>query len=87
MRDDTTTAARSSANKTLAAVSPLPPPEEVFVDWLMSVPHGTDIEEAARRQIALIDRRMPLHPDVQCLRAMLVAVAGTTHWRKPVRNL
>lgn len=87
MRDDTTTEARLSANKTLATISPLPPPEEVFVDWLMSVPHGADIEDAARKQILLIDRRMPLHPDVQCLRAMLVAVAGTTHWRKPVRNL
>jgi hypothetical protein len=61
---------------TLAAVSPLPPPDEVFIDWLMAVPHNADIEQAARREVALIDRRTPLHPDVQCLRALLVAIAG-----------
>lgn len=59
-----------------SSVSPLPPPEEVFVDWLMSVPHDADLEAAARGQIALIDRRAPLHPDVLCLRALLAAVAG-----------
>ena len=61
----------------MASISPLPPPEEVFIDWLMSVPHGADIEWAARRQIETIDRRMLLHPDVQCLRALLQAVAGS----------
>jgi hypothetical protein len=61
--------------------------EEVFIDWLMSLPHGANIETAARRQIALIDRRTPLHPDVQCLRTLLVAVAGPTHWQKAVANL
>jgi hypothetical protein len=72
---------------TMRSISPLPPPEEVFIDWLMSLPHGAGIETAARRQIALIDRRSSLHPDVQCLRTLLVVVAGATHWQKPVANL
>lgn len=55
--------------------------------WLMSVPHGADLEEAARQQIALIDRRAPLHPDVRSLRTLLVAVAGTAAWQRPVSNL
>jgi hypothetical protein len=72
---------------TMASISPLPPPEEVFVDWLMSLPHGANIEVAAQRQIALIDRRTPLLPDLQCLRTLLVSVAGAAHWRTPVSNL
>ncbi|QPC93137.1 hypothetical protein [Mesorhizobium sp. INR15] len=79
--------ARKIDTATMRAVSPLPPPEEVFIDWLMSLPHGASIERAARRQIALIDQRVSLHPDVQCLRTLLVAVAGATHWQRPVSNL
>lgn len=71
----------------MAAISPLPPPDEVFVDWLMSVPPGADLEAAARHQIALIDRRGQLHPDVQVLRTLLAAVAGRGGWSKPVSNL
>jgi len=73
---------------TMAKVSPLPPPEEIFADWLISVPHDACIEEAARRQIEAIDRRnLLLHPDVQRLRLLLLAVAGTAHWPRPVSNL
>jgi len=57
-------------------VSPLPPPDEVFADWLLSVPHGADIATAARRQVELIDDRGLTHPDVACLRMLLVAIAG-----------
>ena len=32
----------------MAAISPLPSPQEVFIDWLMSVPHGDCLEAAAR---------------------------------------
>lgn len=71
---------------TIAAISPLPPPEEVFVDWLLSVPHGTSIEATARRQLAVIDRRAHLHPDVQVLRTLLAAVAGRSHWIRPMFN-
>jgi hypothetical protein len=80
--DDIIAARRPLDAEAMRAVSPLPPPEEVFADWLMSVPHGADIAAAARRQIALIDRRMPFHPDVQCLRMLLVAVAGDGSWSK-----
>lgn len=86
--DDGTIAARRPLDhRAMRAISPLPPPEEVFMDWLMSVPHGADLEAAARRQIALIDRRMPFHPDVQCLRMLLVAVAGDGNCHVPARNL
>ena len=85
--DDIIAARRPLDAEAMRAVSPLPPPEEVFADWLMSVPHGADLAAAARRQIALIDRRMPFHPDVQCLRMLLVAVAGDGGWQRPLRNL
>jgi hypothetical protein len=71
----------------MARISPLPPPEEVFADWLLSLPHGADLEDAARDQISLIDRHMPFHPDVQRLRILLVAIAGGACWRRPVPNL
>jgi hypothetical protein len=74
-------------HKAMRAVSPLPPPEEVFIDWLMSVPASADLAAAARRQIGLIDRRMPYHPDVQCLRMLLLAIVGGGDWRSPLRNL
>ncbi|EXL09473.1 hypothetical protein [Aquamicrobium defluvii] len=71
-----------------AKISPLPPPEEVFVDWLMSVPPHACLEDEARRQVELIDSRPTLHPDVRCLRALLVAVAGEGEWHSPApRNL
>ncbi len=86
--DDEIIAARRPLDaEAMRAISPLPPPEEVFADWLLSVPHGVDLATAARRQIALIDRRMPFHPDVQCLRMLLVAVAGDFGWQRPLRNL
>lgn len=70
----------------MAAISPLPPPEEVFVDWLLSVPAGTSIELAARRQIAVIDARMTLHADIQVLRTLLAAVSGRNQWPRPKFN-
>lgn len=72
---------------TMRAISPLPPPEEVFIDWLMSVPHDADLEAAARRKIARIDRCGPLHPDVFRLRTLLAVIAGTGAWPKHIRNL
>jgi hypothetical protein len=72
---------------TMRAVSPLPPPEEVFADWLLSVPHDAELEAAALKKIALIDRFGSLHPDLQRLRALLAVVAGTSAWPIRVRNL
>ena len=66
---------RRNGRRQAAALSPLPPPEEVFLDWLLSVPHGADLEAAARMQVELIDRRAGMHPDVERLRVLLVALA------------
>lgn len=85
--DDTTAARRPFTRETLRTISPLPPPEEVFADWLLSVPHGADLEAAARKQIALIDQHMSFHPDVQCLRMLLVSVAGDGIWHSSLRIL
>lgn len=72
--------------KAMAAISPLPPPDEVFVDWLLSVPANDCLEAAARYQIEIIDRSaVLLHPDVRHLRTLLVAVAGD--WTNPTSNL
>jgi hypothetical protein len=85
--DDTIAARRPLTREAMRAITPLPPPEEVFADWLLSVPHGANLEAAARKQIALIDQRMSFHPDVQCLRMLLVSVAGDGIWQQPLRNL
>jgi hypothetical protein len=59
------------------AVSPsLPPPEQVFLDWLMWLPADADIEAAARREIARLDRRMPLAAEAEHLRMLFQAVLG-----------
>lgn len=79
--------ARGQNAATLRAISPLPPPEEVFIDWLMSVPHDADLEAAALRKIAVIDRCGALHADVLRLRTLLAVIAGTSAWPKQVRNL
>lgn len=86
-REELVTRRRRIDRETMARISPLPPPEEVFADWLLSLPHDTDIEAAAKRQIELIDRGVAFHPDVQCLRMLLVAVAGEGVWQRPSRNL
>lgn len=79
---------RLAGNRPAPAISPLPPPEEVFVDWLMSVPHHDNLEAAARYQIEIIDRSTSaLHPEVCRLRALLAAVAGDCPWNKPFSNL
>ena len=67
---------RSLDRAEMVRVSPLPPPDEVFADWLVSVPPGADIAAAARRQVEAIDDRALSHPDVACLRMLLVAIAG-----------
>lgn len=85
--DDVLAARRPLGREALARISPLPPPEEVFFDWLVSVPHDACLEEAARREIARIDRRGLIHPGVQRLRLLLAAVAGVTDWQRPVANL
>ena len=79
--------ARRITVATMRAVSPLPPPEEVFADWLLSVPHDADLEAAAQRKIALIDSRGAMHPDVLRLRTLLAVVAGTAAQSTRASNL
>ena len=78
---------RPARQRPARSVSPLPPPEEVFIDWLMSVPHGADLEAAARSEINLIDGCIHPHPDVQRLRVLLAVVAGERAWRRQTRIL
>jgi len=64
-------------NNRAAAWGTIPAQQRAFEAWLVSLPPGLDIELAARRQIAEIDRRLPGHPDVQYLRLLLSAFAGS----------
>ncbi len=59
-----------------AHISPLPPPEAVFLDWLMTVSTDRDIEAAARVEIDRIDRRGIAHPDLDKLRGLFLAFVG-----------
>jgi hypothetical protein len=86
-REELVTRGHRIDRATMARISPLPPPEEVFADWLLSLPPDVDIEAAARQQIELIDRRVSFHPDVHCLRMLLVAIAGEGAWQRSSRNL
>ena len=78
---------RSVSPRVMAMISPPPPPQEVFVDWLMSLPAESDLPAAALKQVARIDGTGLLHPDVLCLRTLLVAIAGNCGWRKQLSNL
>ncbi|WP_144708884.1 MULTISPECIES: hypothetical protein [unclassified Aminobacter] len=83
-RDGLDTVGRRRRDRaTLAKVSPLPPPEEVFADWLVSVQPNACLEAAARNQIEMIDRSaVALHPSVQQLRLLLLAVADDSVRRR-----
>ena len=86
-RGTASTPARPPGRRPAASLSPLPPPEEVFVDWLLSVPHDADLGEAARRQVALIDGCVELHHDAQRLRLMLIAIGGAGAQGQPPKSL
>jgi hypothetical protein len=81
-----TAPARRISAATMAKISPPPPPEEVFADWLLALPHDACLETAAANEIARIDQRNLLHPGVQQLRLLLVAVAGKASWTRAVAN-
>ena len=78
---------RASHPRPTAAASRLPAPEEVFVDWLLSLPPGASLATAARRQIALIDQSASAHPGLAGLRTLLLAVARDGSGAKPPMNL
>jgi hypothetical protein len=52
-------------------------PREVFLAWLLWLPQGADVAEAARREVARLDRAEPLPPEVAALRLLLVEAALT----------
>ena len=72
---DTVVARQAHDLRAVAYIGSIPSPETVFIDWLLWLPPGANLRAAAREQIALIDRRASLHPDVQFLRTLLAAVA------------
>jgi len=76
VRNCTTTLSRRS----------VPSPEKVFAAWVLSVPQEADLEEAAKQQIALIDRYASTDPEVYFLRTLLMAVSGDSHGHKPGQN-
>ena len=53
----------------------LPSPEDVFIAWLLWLPDGVDLQEAALREVARLDRRPALPPGAERLRDLLLAVA------------
>lgn len=50
-------------------------PEDVFLLWLLRLPEGADIVEAARDEIARLDRLAPLPPGPARLRALMAEAA------------
>ena len=58
----------------------LPSPEDVFIAWLLWLPDGVDLPEAALQEVARLDRRSALPPGAKRLRDLLLAVA---RWRRP----
>src|SRR3546814_4660586 len=56
----------------------MPRPEDVFLAWLCSLPEGADIAAAARREVARIERRAPLRPELQRLRDLFLEI-GRAH--------
>ena len=61
----------------------VPSPAKVFAAWVLSLPKEADFGEAARQQIALIDRHASTDPEVYFLRTLLMAVAGEGATRNP----
>ncbi len=46
-------------------------PEDVFLLWLLQLPEGTDVAEAARKEITQMDRDAPLSPRATRLRELM----------------
>lgn len=51
-------------------------PEDVFLIWLLRLPDGADVAEAARAEIARLDRAAPLAPGPLRLRGLLEQAAA-----------
>lgn len=53
----------------------LPLPEDVFLAWLLALPEGMDLAQAARREIARLDAAAPLGPGPARLRGLFIEAA------------
>ena len=47
-------------------------PEDVFLAWLLTLPSGADVAQAARREIARLDRAAPLDAGPERLRQLMM---------------
>lgn len=47
-------------------------PEDVFLAWLLALPGNADIADAARREIARLDRAEPLQSGPRRLRQLMI---------------
>lgn len=50
-------------------------PEDVFLAWLLGLPDGTDPAQAARAEIARLDRAAPLAAGPRRLRELMAELA------------
>lgn len=68
---------------TLSLSSPeaMPRPEDVFLNWIFSLPDGADLPRAARGEIDRIDRSGHPGPDVSKLRGLFEQASLGQSWR------
>ena len=52
-------------------------PEDVFLLWLLQLPEGADIAEAARKEIVRLDGAAPLAPGPARLRELMAEAVET----------
>lgn len=68
-------AAPEAADPSRRWPAPQTRPEDVFLAWLLALPDGADAAEAARREIARLDRAAPLAPGLERLRQLMIELA------------
>ncbi len=59
-------------------VADLPSPESIILAWGLWLPDGTDIAAAARREVARIERKAPLCPNLVQLRNLFLETIAAT---------
>jgi hypothetical protein len=71
------------------ALSPAQPaPEDLFLAWFLRLPHGADVTQAARLEIARLDRERAFCETTHRYRIMLEqASAGPPHLRPGRRSI
>ena len=66
--------------------SPRTRPEDVFLLWLLQLPEGTDVAEAARKEIIRMDRNPPLSPKAARLRELMAEATESGASQAPRRR-